>query len=182
MEVPSEEARRIPWTSKNVGSRLGKAGACFIPIRSFITTPPPPLHTSHPLAESRLFSLAPLEMLGWGGILRKKGKATNVRFSAPAAGAGVALRPQLYVVHIASAAQDVLARIGENGCPFFWWLCRETKSKTQVPQKRRYPVSWWWYTKEKRNNSLGVTSQPHGCGSKPMVAFWGRSTTHFSLF
>ena len=24
--------------------------------------------------------------------------------------------------------------------------------------------------------------QAHGCGSKPMVPFWGRCTTHFSEF
>ena len=28
----------------------------------------------------------------------------------------------------------------------------------------------------------GIPKGPIGCGSKPMVPFWGRCTTHFSLF
>ena len=35
---------------------------------------------------------------------------------------------------------------------------------------------------ESTDSMLNIGPKQYGCGSKPMVPFWGRCTTHFSLF
>ena len=71
----------------------------------------------------------------------------------------------------------------EAGCPFVSPLQRRPKAGSLFAQT----IASGWrldtsilYGFLKWVNDLGLSS--FGCGSKPMVPFWGRCTTHFSLF